>query len=123
MHICIYASQVRELFCPKEGSKLIMAFVSSLMLLAGIALTGVMAVAIFGVSVHSYVTLVAVEVKAFLDESALYMVFIVGMLLLSVSLVRVRVRIRVGVSLKVGAGLVYAPQLATDYLLLTTYSV
>ena len=115
---------MRELFCPKEGSKLIMGFVSSLMLLAGAALTGLMAVALFGVSVHSYVTLVAVEVKAFLDESALYMVFIVGMLLLSVSLVRVRVRIRVGVSLvKFGAGLVYAPQLATDYLLLTTYSV
>ena len=122
MHICIYASQVRELFCPKEGSKLIMGFVSSLMLFAGAALTGLMAVALFGVSVHSYVTLVAVEVKAFLDESALYMVFIVGMLLLSVNLIRVR--IRVGVSLvKFGAGLVYAPQLATDYLLLTTYSV
>ena len=28
-------SQVRELFCPKEGSKLIMGFVSTLMLLAG----------------------------------------------------------------------------------------
>ena len=84
MHICIHASQVRELFCPKEGSKLIMGFVSSLMLLAGIALTGLMAVALFGVSVHSYVTLVAVEVKAFLDESALYMVFIVGILLLSI---------------------------------------
>ena len=83
-HTCIYASQVRELFCPKEGSKLIMAFVSSLMLLAGIALTGVMAVAIFGVSVHSYVTLVAVEVKAFLDETALYMVLVVGVLLSSV---------------------------------------
>ena len=28
-------NQVRELFCPKEGSKLIMGFVSTLMLLAG----------------------------------------------------------------------------------------
>ena len=37
---------------------------------------------------------VAVEVKAFLDEGALYVVFIVGILLLSVSLVRVGARAR-----------------------------
>ena len=77
---------VRELFCPKEGSKLIVGFVSSLMLLAGAALTGLVAVAIFGVSVHSYVTLVAVEVNAFLDETALHVLLAVGVLLLTVGL-------------------------------------
>jgi hypothetical protein len=69
---------VRVLFCPKEGSKMIMAFVATLMVLLGAALTALMAVAIFNVNAVSQVTLVAVEVEAFLGETALYVLLAIG---------------------------------------------